>query len=289
MQKRNRNTGHNDERQIKKWKWFQRFLVKKEGGLRFDLLHRFHYWWLGGRSIVRSIFRVAAAKQGVAIIGSLLLGGYVMAAFYTQSGEFIIRVDHPGEPKLILDDTPDFPDPRVVLNGTIITEADNISIFEIDPQVDEINGDHNGEDYIAYTFYVKNISRGPVTYNYNLSIRHATKGIENAAWVLLWQNGVLKVLAMPRADGTAEYQRSEFEFPFVEDCAGVQVEPDGQLWKLKTVPFAATNIVDKGWREDMMPQEIDKYTVVIWLEGEDPECVNDILGGTIEMMMKFKY
>ena len=37
------------------------------------------------------------------------------------------------------------------------------------------------------------------------------------------------------------------------------------------------------------PGEVDKYTVVIWLEGEDPECVNDILGGTIEMMFKFKY
>lgn len=37
------------------------FLVKKEGGLRFDALHRFRHWWVGGRSLTRSIFRITAA------------------------------------------------------------------------------------------------------------------------------------------------------------------------------------------------------------------------------------
>ena len=30
-----------------------------------------------------------------------------------------------------------------------------------------------------------------------------------------------------------------------------------------------------------------KYTVVIWLEGDDPECVDDILGGEVKLSMKF--
>ena len=29
----------------------------------------------------------------------------------------------------------------------------------------------------------------------------------------------------------------------------------------------------------------DKVTVVIWLEGDDPECVNAILGGEMKMHM----
>lgn len=264
--------------------------MKKEGGLRFDALHRFYYWFLGGRSLVRSIFRVAAAKQGVAILGGLLLFGYVVAAVYTQSGEFIIRVDHPGEKQLVLDDTPDFPDPRVLLKGTVITEADNISIFDIDPEVAHINGDHNGEDYIAYTFYVKNISRTPVTYHYSLDIRHATKGIENASWVLFWQNGEQQMFAMPRSDGSAEWQRNEFEFPFMDEAKEPSMmREEGGRYRLTTTPFVSGKVVTTGWREEIMPEEIDKYTVVIYLEGEDPECVNDILGGTIEMMMRFRY
>ena len=290
IRKSDRENGRDEARQKKKQDRFRRFFVKKEGGLRFDALFRFHYWWLGWRSIVRNIFRVVAAKQGVAIIGSLLLAGYVMAAFYTQSGEFIIRVDHPGEKQLVLDDTPDFPDPRVLLKGTVITQADNISIFDIDPEVEQINGDHNGQDYIAYTFYVKNISQSPVTYNYNLNIRHATKGIEYATWVLLWQNGSQQLYAKPRADGSAEWQEGEFEFPFQEDAKEIQqTETADGDFRLTTKPFKTAKVVDSGYREKLQPQEIDKYTVVIWLEGEDPECINNILGGTIEMMMRFRY
>ena len=35
------------------------------------------------------------------------------------------------------------------------------------------------------------------------------------------------------------------------------------------------------------PGTLDKYTVVIWLEGEDPECIDDIKGGQVRMSMHF--
>ena len=33
------------------------------------------------------------------------------------------------------------------------------------------------------------------------------------------------------------------------------------------------------------PEHIDKYTVVIWVEGDDPECKNNLIGGEIKMHM----
>jgi hypothetical protein len=33
--------------------------------------------------------------------------------------------------------------------------------------------------------------------------------------------------------------------------------------------------------------DIDKYTVVIWAEGNDPECIDDIRGGHVRMRMLF--
>ena len=261
--------------------------------MRFEWLERFHYWWLGGRSIFQSILRVAAAKQGAAILGSVLLVCYIMAAFYTQSGEFVIRVDHAGDKKLILSDTPDFPEERITLKGRPVPNADNISIFNIDPEVIEINGEHNGKDYIAYTFYVKNISKEePITYNYTLSIRRSTKGIEEATWVMLYHNGEQQILAKESRDGGVESQQSEDEFPFEElakDKNQYTYDEETELYTLTTKPFATDRIVATAQRKEIQPQEIDKFSVVIWLEGEDPECVNDILGGTIEMMMKFKY
>jgi len=266
--------------------------VKKNGGLRFDRFNRFRHWWVGGKSLTRSIFRITAAWQGVAIIGTVLSVGYVMSAFYTGAGEFVIRVDHPGEEKLMLSDTPEFEEPKVLLKGTAIPEADNISIFEIDPDVAKVDGSHNGMDYIAYTFYVKNYGLDPQDYNYALTIRNMSKGIDKAAWVMLYYNGRQRIYAAPSASGKAESQQSEYEFPFVKDMADPSlITTDNRTgkYKLETTPFASAKIVCNNRREALEPNEVDQYTIVIWLEGEDPECVDNILGGNIEMQMKFRY
>lgn len=287
MQKKDRSNRADNDRGIKR-----SFFVKKKGGMRLEWLERFRYWWMGGRSITRSIFRIVAAWQGVTVISGVLIVGYVMASFYTQSGEFVIRVDHPGEKMLVLSDTPDFPEELLTLNGTAINDADNISIYDIDNEVAQIDGDHNGPNYIAYTFYLKNIGFDPITYEYDLSIRRATKGIEKATWVLFYYDDEQQVLAAESLSGGAESQHSKFELPFQEEAKNPEQytynEKTG-IHSLTTIPFESSKIVKSGIREEIQPQEIDKYTIVIWLEGEDPECVNDILGGSIEYMMKFRY
>ncbi len=288
MQKRNRANGHNDEWKIRIKKLFE----KKDGRLRFDLLRRFHYWWLGGRSLTRNIFRITAAKQGVMLIGSILIALFIMAAFYTQSGEFVVRVDHPGEKWLVLSETTDFSEELIALSGTAIPSADNISIFDLAPDVAEVDGDHNGVDYVAYTFYVKNIGYDPITYNYSLNIQRQTKGIDEAVWIMLYHNGEQQILAKESQSGGAESQSSEYEFPFKEaakDKGQYTYDEKTGIHTLTTIPFASSKVVATADRPEIQPQEYDKFTVVIWLEGEDPECINDILGGSIEMMMKFRY
>ena len=44
----------------------------------------------------------------------------------------------------------------------------------------------------------------------------------------------------------------------------------------------------KNTREDFEPQAKDKYTVVIWLEGNDPDCLDELVGGTMKLGMDFK-
>ena len=31
--------------------------------------------------------------------------------------------------------------------------------------------------------------------------------------------------------------------------------------------------------------DIDRFTVVIWIEGDDPDCVDDLIGGMMKMHM----
>ena len=37
--------------------------------------------------------------------------------------------------------------------------------------------------------------------------------------------------------------------------------------------------------KDFKVGDIDKYTIVIWVEGDDPECKNNLIGGEIKMHM----
>ena len=40
--------------------------------------------------------------------------------------------------------------------------------------------------------------------------------------------------------------------------------------------------------KNFKPLDIDRFTIVVWLEGDDPDCVNAIIGGEIKMHMNIR-
>lgn len=68
-------------------------IPKRSFTSRFDLLNRFRHWYMGGASLTRSIFRVKAAWQTIIVIIVILCIFFMVAAVYTQSGEFVINID----------------------------------------------------------------------------------------------------------------------------------------------------------------------------------------------------
>ena len=54
-----------------------------------------------------------------------------------------------------------------------------------------------------------------------------------------------------------------------------------------TVPFEDPDLILNEHVERFKPGDKNKYTVVIWLEGNDPECTDNILGGEIKIHMNF--
>ena len=54
-----------------------------------------------------------------------------------------------------------------------------------------------------------------------------------------------------------------------------------------TIPFLEDRLVALDNNYDLQPGEVDKYTVVLWIEGSDPECNDNILGGEIKISMNF--
>lgn len=55
-----------------------------------------------------------------------------------------------------------------------------------------------------------------------------------------------------------------------------------------TLPFYSKDEAVLEQRKDFKPGDIDKFTIVIWLEGDDPDCIDNILGGEIKMHMEIR-
>lgn len=276
---------------------------------RFDILNRFKNWYMGGISITRSIFRVRAAWQGVIIISAILAILFILSAFYTGAGEFVISLNSKmSRDGFYLSNTNNFEERMVCIRGTAVVSADNISIFDLSGDVMEVDGMHNGENYVAHTFYLTNETGETKDYQYTLNIRQTSKGAEKAMWVMVCYEGKQTIYALNGADGNPEKLYSIYEFPFADKAerpeqyndvtgeeAGINynglnsADVINKAHELITVPFESDKVICTGERKGIKNNEVDKYTVVMWYEGDDPDCTDDIIGGWVEVYMGFGY
>ena len=152
----------------------------------------------------------------------------------------------------------DFTEPTARLTAHTVQDATNITLEDLQKDIDEIDGDHNGKNYMAYTYYVRNAGKEDLAYNAIVTLDSCAKGAEEAVRVAVWKNGEQVVYAEPAKNGQAE-----------EGC----------------VNFEAHDIVCSYTEEKFLIGNVDKYTIAIWMEGEDPECVDAIVGGSVEFSM----
>ena len=210
--------------------------------------------------VKRYRFLTKFVGAGIVAIALFLILVYIITLFYTSSGAFTVSVMKFGNAKysLILSETPDFENHAVRLNCKAAKDVTNISIDSIPKDVDAINGQHNGENYIAYTYYCKNNGKVSLDYSYELYITNITKKLDKAVRVKLFVDGKEKTFARVAGDGSPE--------------------PN-------TTPFQTANTIVKKNVYNFKPKEVTKFTVVIWIEGNDPDCVDDKLGGEFKVDM----
>ena len=44
-------------------------------------------------------------------------------------------------------------------------------------------------------------------------------------------------------------------------------------------------VAAEGEKLDVAPEAVHKYTLVVWLEGDDPDCTNELMGGHLGFEM----
>ena len=138
---------------------------------------------------------------------------------------------------------------------------DNISGDWLPQNIDsEKDGSHNGDNYIAYSFYVGNTSDQTINYWYSMKMLDVIKNVDEAVRIAIYENGVKTVYAK-KNDLTKN------------------AEPD-------TTPFYSEKYSILKQRKGLKPMESDRFTVVIYLEGDDPDCVDAIIGGELKLKME---
>ena len=273
------------KRGIKKRAEFEQ--VAWEMGLSLDEDRKFFpFLWLPGW--LASHFGLGAL---FAAAGALLASIFLLSYITDHAGAFTVNLT--GEllrAGFLLCDEPEFKNPSSRLRSEETKNINNITISDISENVNEIDGSHNGANYVAYTFYIKNDGAITGDYRYALKIGSSSLGVNDAVWFMLFEDGHQVVYANTSADGDAEKLAGySSEPPFYDMAynASEQYYKTGKEWGIKTTPFADEDTIVYGKMEDVAPQEVHKYTVVIWLEGYDPECVDDIFGGHGTYSMEF--
>lgn len=201
----------------------------------------------------------------VLILAAIVAIVYAVSYFYDKYGSFTVKINKYDmiEQGLTLSETPDYEKTTARLNADIVYDMTNISGEDLPDNIDQVNGSHNGDGYIAYTFYLINSGSDTLTYSRNLTIENVTGGVDEAIRVAVYINGEETVYGKTKSNGSGKES----------DCDET---------------FASSTSVMKGTREALGPGEKDKYTVVIWLEGNDPDCLDDIVGGTMKLGMNFE-
>lgn len=186
---------------------------------------------------------------------------YVVAALYSKYGAYTVLIDKYDYVKfaLTLSETPDFANPTARLNSKASQDITNISVNDLPADLDNINGEHNGENYVAYTYYLKNAGLSAIHAEYMLFIANMTQEIEKAIRVRLYVDGEYIDYARTRTDGGGP-------------------EPG-------TTEFLTETIIVRKQLTNFKPEEVTKFTVVIWIEGDDPDCVDSIIGGQFKIDM----
>ena len=202
-------------------------------------------------------------KLHLTLLGMLLLVAilFIFAFMQEKMGNFTINLNRLElyRKGISIADNGDFNGATARLTASTVEDATNISIDDLPEDIDDLDGSHNGKNYMAYTYYVRNAGKEDLGYKASIILDSCAKGAEKAVRVAVWRNGERVVYAAPAADGGEE-----------NGCKN----------------FKSDDVVCTYTEKKFLVGNVDRYTIVIWMEGDDPECVDSIIGGSVEFSMK---
>ncbi len=214
------------------------------------------------KKIYRRDFRIKLIRLALLILLIFLILLYFILSIIYKAGKFTVSLDRDlsWDRGIVLYEELNRKVVSKRLEASQMEKMDNISINWLPPNIDtESEGSHNGDNYIAYTFYIENEGKDTINYWYTIPIDDVILNVDEAIRVMVYLNGNRTVYA--KKNGFTE-------------------EPEKD-----TKAFYSEDTVLLESRENFSPGDIDRFTIVVFIEGDDPDCTNALLGGEMKMHM----
>ncbi len=193
--------------------------------------------------------------------------------FYGQNvGNFVVDVsDDLKKVGISISEDPDYVGNNNRLLGEVLGDARPTSQLSIISEyVTENNGSYKSPsgDYVGYTFYLRNAGDEVLSVEANIKITGVSRNVDEAIRVWVFDDGV----------GTV-YKKTDT----VEAAYPPSYSP--------TVDFLSKEVVMVSKYENFYPGQVKKFSIILFIEGEDPDCVNtgskSIAGGSFKISMGF--
>ena len=224
----------------------------------------------------RRIFRI-----GYLISGCIMLLLAFLTYYGQNSGNFVMSVDEDAFKRgIAISDSSSFETMNRWLTADPVedvrdTTLQHIDLFEI------INAEgaykETRSNYLAYTFFLRNVGSETTPVDYEVVITNQSKNIAEAIRVMII------------VDGQVAYDEQGIRYIECESKTMYQA-PDKHDIMYKDylqdfTLFKTTDIICSERIFDIRPEQTKKISVVMWLEGEDPECIETLASAKIKITM----
>jgi len=231
-----------------------------------------------GLTYAQHKLRMNILKIAILITGITSIVIAILAYFGLNMGTFVISLDDETyKTGISLSTDPSFATsyPTLLVNPLNGAQPVNYHSLKIE-NILETDGDYNDPDgytYIAYTFYLKNEGQSTVDIQFEANITRMTNGVDGCLRFMMIEDDLTRYI----------FYKDEGDEPIYEDlCPEVAKEPEDIMYK-----FESDDTIVRNDIINFRPGTVRKYSIIIWLEGYDRQCVESVKGAQLKLSLNF--
>lgn len=224
------------------------------------------------------------SKWAILVLAIAIVIFTVVTIYGANIGNFIISVkdqNDRGDVKLLLSQYQDYSAASPVISAQGLREQADTTKSAIPKESELVKnvGPHNDEifkRYMAFSFFLINRSEGMIDYNYTFDIKSDSSFLYEVMRVWIIESDVSGNISNNTIYAYHETEENEAKYR-------ANIGPE----YYETTDYVNQTQIAKQQRKNFAVDDVVKFTVVIWLEGHDPLCTNELIGATLKCSMDF--